>query len=360
MRLQKLVRVYTCQNATLLEISCHGSYHSYVKWMPAQSLVIRICTIGIWARLIDNGVTNKCPIEHFMFVTTLPVSIVLRFCVRSFFNAVLSVLSCLQSSRWGKASRLIYYYCVIAVNWLFVFCVSSCRVLVNRSCLDHFRGIPWNQTSDVHRAGSTLITWRWCYITWCWHHINYAYTIASVIAAKKTVINEVNVLLLFFFSIKYRFRYSDILLKNTLNFNYSADETFQVISKTDFNMLQNLFSLRQSQLTKWSCFVHSTTRNAPNVDLHTRIVPGFPDWLAGLRPVILAFSGHTYLLLCTCTCKWFQVFTFKLVLTIVSIADYVWMSPFTTDTACITWLFAYCKGGNFNIHIWAWFGYFIY
>ena len=21
-------------------------------------------------------------------------------------------------------------------------------------------------------------------------------------------------------------------------------------------------------------------------------------------------------------------------------------------------LFAYCKGGNFNIHIWAWFGYF--
>ena len=22
-------------------------------------------------------------------------------------------------------------------------------------------------------------------------------------------------------------------------------------------------------------------------------------------------------------------------------------------------LFAYCKGGNFNIHIWAWFGYFI-
>ena len=23
----------------------------------------------------------------------------------------------------------------------------------------------------------------------------------------------------------------------------------------------------------------------------------------------------------------------------------------------ITWLFAYCKGGNFNIHIWAWLGY---
>ena len=23
-------------------------------------------------------------------------------------------------------------------------------------------------------------------------------------------------------------------------------------------------------------------------------------------------------------------------------------------------LFAYCKGGNFNIHIWAWFDYFIF
>ena len=25
-RLQRLVRLYTCQNATLLEITCHGSY----------------------------------------------------------------------------------------------------------------------------------------------------------------------------------------------------------------------------------------------------------------------------------------------------------------------------------------------
>ena len=27
--------------------------------------------------------------------------------------------------------------------------------------------------------------------------------------------------------------------------------------------------------------------------------------------------------------------------------------------SCIDRLFAYCKGGNFNIHIWAWFAYFI-
>ena len=25
----------------------------------------------------------------------------------------------------------------------------------------------------------------------------------------------------------------------------------------------------------------------------------------------------------------------------------------------INWLFAYCKGGNFDIHIWVWFDYFI-
>ena len=30
-------------------------------------------------------------------------------------------------------------------------------------------------------------------------------------------------------------------------------------------MLQNLFSLRQFRLTKWSFFVHSTTRNVPYV-----------------------------------------------------------------------------------------------
>ena len=49
--------------------------------------------------------------------------------------------------------------------------------------------IPWNRTSDVHR-GSTLIMWRWRYITWRWHHRNHANTIISIIEAKQTVINE--------------------------------------------------------------------------------------------------------------------------------------------------------------------------
>ena len=40
--------------------------------------------------------------------------------------------------------------------------------------------------------------------------------------------------------------------------------------------------------------------------------------------------------------------------------------PFKLSVQLVMWrkvrinrLFAYCKGGNFNIHIWAWFGYFI-
>ena len=32
---------------------------------------------------------------------------------------------------------------------------------------------------------------------------------------------------------------------------------------------------------------------------------------------------------------------------------------FTIKIEYITWLFAYCKGGNLNIHIWVWLGYFI-
>ena len=78
------------------------------------------------------------------------------------------------------------------------------RTFLNVNCLGQCRGIrPW-----IHR-GSTLITWRWLYITWRWCHRNHANTITSVIAAKQTVINEVYV-----FSIKYRYSY--ILLKNTL------------------------------------------------------------------------------------------------------------------------------------------------
>ena len=57
-------------------------------------------------------------------------------------------------------------------------------------------GSLWNQTPDVHR-GCTFITWCWRYITWRWRHRNHADTIASEIAAKQTVINQVYDVFLF-------------------------------------------------------------------------------------------------------------------------------------------------------------------
>ena len=31
-KLQRLIRVYTCQITTLLEITCHGSFFNYFSW----------------------------------------------------------------------------------------------------------------------------------------------------------------------------------------------------------------------------------------------------------------------------------------------------------------------------------------
>ena len=51
-----------------------------------------------------------------------------------------------------------------------------------------------------------------------------------------------------------------------INFIYSADLTFWVIRKMDFNRAEPTFSLHKFGLTKWSLFVHS---NAPYV--HPRL-----------------------------------------------------------------------------------------
>ena len=42
MRLQRLIRVYTCQNATLLEISCSGSYH----FMFSEEMLVVVDTVA--------------------------------------------------------------------------------------------------------------------------------------------------------------------------------------------------------------------------------------------------------------------------------------------------------------------------
>ena len=47
----------------------------------------------------------------------------------------------------------------------------------------------------------SLIMWRWCYIMWRCCHRNHDNTITSVIAEKQTVINEVYVLVIFYWKI---------------------------------------------------------------------------------------------------------------------------------------------------------------
>ena len=49
-------------------------------------------------------------------------------------------------------------------------------------------------------------------------------------------------------------------------------------------MLQNLVSIRQFRLTKWSFLVHSTTPNTPYIrNSHdSGIVADFPEWLLWL------------------------------------------------------------------------------
>ena len=47
-----LVRVYTCQNATLLEITCHGSNFSYLLHIQNQVMghvttVLRLCILAL-------------------------------------------------------------------------------------------------------------------------------------------------------------------------------------------------------------------------------------------------------------------------------------------------------------------------
>ena len=59
-RLQRLVRVYTCQNATLLESSCTGSYHT---------TEFSLLGLDIPHKLVDNK-TWYCHLFHkCLFVT---------------------------------------------------------------------------------------------------------------------------------------------------------------------------------------------------------------------------------------------------------------------------------------------------
>ena len=124
----------------------------------------------------------------------------------------------------------------------------------NRNCLGRFRGISWMQTSDVHR-GSTLITWRWRYITWRCRHRNHANTITSAIV-KCMCFLSINAMAIFYWKIH------KLHLFCLLNF-FGKSETWILIGLNQH--ATELIFLCQFRLTKWNFFLHSTTRNAPYV-----------------------------------------------------------------------------------------------
>ena len=94
---------------------------------------------------------------------------------------------------WKSHATLIYWSYATISGFLAVWPIYS----YNSNQSELSRTIPWNQTSDVHRR-STLITWRWRYITWRLCHRNHANTIPSAIEAKLTVINEMKFMFFFF------------------------------------------------------------------------------------------------------------------------------------------------------------------
>ena len=84
---------------------------------------------------------------------------------------VLTCIYCEQRS-WcaGEAVKLLFgadpvgvSYCLHLISGMvlnkLVLKLFEERVKSNRNCLGQFRGIPWNQASDVHR-GSALVTGR--------------------------------------------------------------------------------------------------------------------------------------------------------------------------------------------------------
>ena len=56
-----LVRVYTCQNATLLEILCRGSYYiniTFPDWVIVENIIPRNVIINRGAAEVDNHISS--------------------------------------------------------------------------------------------------------------------------------------------------------------------------------------------------------------------------------------------------------------------------------------------------------------
>ena len=57
--LQRLIGVFTCQNATLLEITCHGSFYVELIWNSLQNFQLK-CNATARARVRLNYWWSTC------------------------------------------------------------------------------------------------------------------------------------------------------------------------------------------------------------------------------------------------------------------------------------------------------------
>ena len=80
-----------------------------------------------------------------------------------------------------------------------------------------------------------------------------------------------------------------------------------------------------------------------------------------LLPVYVMFQWTAKFIQDTWNASTTNPFVYKLFHLFLLCSNFVFLSHYAyVKLQGITWLFAYRKGGNFNIHIWVWFGCFIY
>ena len=101
--LYKLVWVYTCQNATLLEITCRGlNYVYHTQWLRPLSVLKPLFCCSRFIAYCSSHCFGE-------------------FCVWSFVlykKQYVAFFIVLQSSRWGRESWLLYFNCALTVIWL--------------------------------------------------------------------------------------------------------------------------------------------------------------------------------------------------------------------------------------------------
>ena len=102
MRLQRLVRVWTCQNATLLEISCTGSIHLWDKAIRAyQDQMLQ--NVGL-----DQGHSAASDLDLLCFISecSVEIKVLLNSFPASGRERSGSVVECLTRDRGATGSSL--------------------------------------------------------------------------------------------------------------------------------------------------------------------------------------------------------------------------------------------------------------